>query len=114
MTHRGSRARIAANDDIHRVFAVSQVRLDKSGHVADVWWSEVDSKTNADVGAPTIVTVAEVVTAIHSGHQVVARFPTDHAHAPDRRFVLQGHPEGHETIRLESPAGQGGGMPRLH
>jgi hypothetical protein len=100
MTSRGTHARIATND-IPRVFAVSQVRLDKSGHIADVWWAEVNPKTNAGVGESVIAPVADVVAALHAGHRVVACFSADNDRAPDRRFVLLEHSDGHETITLE-------------
>ena len=103
MTVQGVHARIAVKD-INRVFAVTQVRLDSSGHIRDLWWTEVNAKTNLDVGAPVAATVAEAAAAIHAGDQVIARFSTGEDHVPSRLFVLLNHGDGLETIALERPA----------
>jgi hypothetical protein len=106
MTFQGPHRRLAAND-IHRVFAVTQVRLDSVGHIRDLWWAEVNAKTNVEVGASASATVAEAVAAIHAGDVVVARFPTDKHLLPGRRFVLLEHGDGIETIALEGLASTG-------
>jgi len=106
MTYQGIRATLVPGE-IARVFEVSQVRLDRTGHVADVWWSEVNSKSDLDVGAPVAAPVSEVVTALHDGHRVIARFASADRHVLDREFVAVEHPDGHESVTLAGPPSPG-------
>jgi hypothetical protein len=74
MTANGTHERIQSKE-IVRVFAISGIRLDGTGQVADVLWAEVDEKSNLDVGGPMRAAASEAITAIHAGHQVLAVFP---------------------------------------
>lgn len=86
-----------------KVFAVSKVRLDADGRVTAVHWGEVDTRANDWAGPETTVPVAEVVRALHDGHQVYALFPSEHGHLPERRFMAVDYDNGWETIALEGP-----------
>ena len=100
--YQGARAQPDAKQ-IRRVFAVSKLRLDEHGGVAEVLWAEVNAKSNLGVGAAVRATVSEVVDAIHAGHDVIALFETKHATQPERSFVLVDQSDGHETIALDGP-----------
>jgi hypothetical protein len=57
-----------------RVFEVSKVRLTPNGHVSDVLWTEVSSKSDQAIAGRVVSPVADVVDAVHDGAQVVAVF----------------------------------------
>ena len=100
MTAKGTHERIQATER-NRVFAVSAVRLDAAEHVVEVLWAEVDEKSNLGVSTAVRATASEVITAIHSGQQVLAVFPKTRGHRPDRSFVILEHKDGSETLALE-------------
>jgi hypothetical protein len=99
MTYQGARA-AAAEGEVKRVFAISKVRFDNTGHVTDVLWAEVNAKSNLDVSTPVAVPVADVVDAIHDGARVVAVFPARLGHLPEHAFEVVEHAHGSETIGL--------------
>lgn len=103
MTYQGARAR-AADSEIRKVFVVSKIRLDPSGHVTDVLWSEVNAKSNLDVGNEVVAPVADVVDAIHDGARVAAVFPVQQGHGPEHLFEVIERADGSETIALAKPA----------
>jgi hypothetical protein len=84
-----------------KVFAVSKVGLDKDGRVIRVYWGEVDTHRNDWAEPEGVAPVADVVRAIHDGHQVFALFPSTHGHLPDRRFIVVDYDNGWETVALE-------------
>jgi hypothetical protein len=102
MTAKGTHERIQSKE-IVRVFAVSGIRLDGKGQVADVLWAEVNEKSNLEVGGAMRAAASEVITAIHAGQQVLAVFPRTHGDRPDRSFVVREHADGQETLALEGP-----------
>ena len=102
MTAKGTHERIQSKE-IARVFAVSGVRLDGTGQVADVLWAEVNEKSNLEVSGAMRAAASEVITAIHAGQQVLAVFPKTHGDRPDRSFVVREHADGRETLALEGP-----------
>ena len=104
MTYQGARARPMESEE-RRVFAVSKIKLDASGHVSKVLWGEVNPKSNLDVGAQVIAPVADVIDAIHDGAQVLAVFPASLVHLLEQRFDVIEHEGGTETIALSPSAG---------
>lgn len=100
MTYEGARAR-PADSEINRVFVVSKIRFDAHENATAVLWSEVNSRSNLDVGAEVVVPVADVVDAIHDGAEVLAVFGIPFAHLPPHRIVALEHPDGSETIALQ-------------
>jgi hypothetical protein len=100
--YQGARAQTAAKET-RRVFAISKVRLDRHGRIAEVLWAEVNAKSNLSVSAAVQAPVSEVVDAIHAGHDVVALFPTMQAPQPERPFVIVDHDDGVETIAFDGP-----------
>ena len=102
MTYQGARARPPESETGH-FFAVSKVRLDSVGHVTNVLWSEVDTKSNRDLGSAELVSVADVVDAIHAGAQVAAVFAGWPPHMPEHLFEIIAHLNGGETIALAKP-----------
>jgi hypothetical protein len=46
---------------------VPKIRMDAAGWIAHVLWSEVDSKSNLDVGDHVVAPVSDVVDAIRGG-----------------------------------------------
>lgn len=81
-------------------FLVSKVRLDDAGFATHVMWSEIDSRTNLDVGNPVVVPVADVIDALRDGAQVNATFLPPHTHLPDQTLEVVGRSDGSETIAL--------------
>ena len=104
MTYQGARARPRESETGH-FFAVSKVRLDSFGHVTHVLWNEVDARSNSDLSAAILVTVADVVDAIHDGAQVAAVCQDWLPHIPKRAFEIIAHLNGGETIALARPTG---------
>ena len=102
MTAKGTHERIQSKE-IARVFAVSGIRLDGTGQVADVLWAEVNEKSNLGVGGAMRASASEVIAAIHAGQQVLAVFPKTQGDRPDRSFVVREHADGRETLALEGP-----------
>lgn len=102
MTAKGTHERIQSKE-IARVFAVSGIRLDGKGQVAQVLWDEVSEKSNLAVSGAVRAPASEVITAIHAGHRVLAVFPKTHGDRPDRSFVVREHADGRETLALEGP-----------
>ena len=100
MTAKGTHERIQSKE-IARVFAVSGIRLDGAGQVADVLWAEVNEKSNHEVSGAMRAAASEVITAIHAGQQVLAVFPKTHGDRPYRSFVVREHADGRETLALE-------------
>ncbi len=100
MTAEGTHERIQAKE-VSRVFAVSAVRLDAARHAVEVLWAEVDKKSNLGVSTAVRAPASEVITAIHTGHQILAVFPKTRGHRPDRAFVVLELKDGSETLALE-------------
>jgi hypothetical protein len=110
--YQGARAQADA-PLIRRVFAVSKLRLDSNGAVAEVLWAEANAKSNLGVGAPVRAPVSEVVDAIHAGHEVIALFEATQATEPERPFVIVDHSDGHETIIFDGPDVPGRGLQNI-
>jgi hypothetical protein len=104
MTYQGARARPRDSETGH-FFAVSKVRLDSFGHVTHVLWNEVDPKSNSDLSSAALVSVADVVDAIHAGAQVAAVFHGWLPHIPEQMFEIIAHIKGGETVALARPSG---------
>jgi hypothetical protein len=85
------------------VFAVSKVRLDAAGWVAEVMWGVVDTKSNRWVSAEQRAPVGDVAGAIRNGDRVVALFPTPRGHVPGPVFAIVERDTGQQAIALESP-----------
>ncbi len=103
MTYQGARAASPGSED-GRVFVISRLRLDESGHVTDVLWTSVNPKSNLDEGPAVAARVGEVVDAIHDGARVEALFATQAQPSPDRCFEVLEHDDGLETVTLPDPA----------
>lgn len=107
MSYQGARARTEASE-AGRVFAVSKVRLDHRGEVSQVLWHEVNGRSDTQAGLAVEAPAADVVTALHAGAQVEARFrEAGHARQPERRFRVVAHADGHETLALVDAATPG-------
>jgi hypothetical protein len=103
MTYHGTRAQPNIKQG-GRSFAISKVRLDSDGRVTRVLWSEVSAASNLDVGAQVPAQLADVLDALHAGHEVVARFASRHPHAPDRALEVVEHADGRESLALAGPS----------
>ena len=106
MTYQGERARLMTSES-RRIFAVSKVRIGADGRVTDVLWTEVDGKSDQDVGAHVVAPVADVVDAMHDGAQVLARFSTPTGQLPRRPFVIVAHEDGKEWIAFDDSPSPG-------
>ena len=104
MTYQGARARSRDSETGH-FFAVSKVRLDSFGQVTHVLWNEVNTKSNSDLSSAALVSVADVVDAIHAGAQVAAVFQGWLPHVPEHLFEIIAHRNGGETIALARSTG---------
>jgi len=104
MTYQGARSRLALHET-KRFFSVSKIRLDDDGYATHVLWSEVDSKSNQDVGPPVVVPVADVVDALRDGAQVGVVFLPPHTHMPDQTLEVVARSDGRETIALAKRPG---------
>ncbi len=104
MTYQGARARTGDTEAGH-FFAVSKVQLDNYGHVTQVLWSEIDTKSNRDLNSASMVPVADVVDAIHAGAMVTAVFQPGLTHNAEHLFEVIAHLTGGETIDLVRPSG---------
>ena len=82
-------------------FAITQVRLDNDGRIADVWWSPVDAESHLSGESSTRVPVSAVVRAIRAGTSVISRAPGSGGEAGDRCYVVTELAGGHPTIVLE-------------
>jgi hypothetical protein len=107
MPYQGARAHPDATEG-GRIYAVSKVRLDSDGQVTRVLWSEVSAASNLDVGAQVPAQLAEVLDALHAGHDVVARFASQHPHVPQRALRVVEHADGRESLALAGPSVSGG------
>ena len=99
MTYQGARSRLVDNET-KRFFSVSKIRLDDAGWITQVLGSEVDSKSNLDVGEHVVVPVGDVVDAILDGAQVRALFSPTHRHLPDQTFEVIHRADGSHAISL--------------
>lgn len=104
MTYQGARAR-PLDDETNRFFSVSKIRLDSAGWATHVLWSEVNPKTNGDVGDPVIVPVIDVVDAIRDGAHVVAIYMQPNANLPEIGFEVIERWDGSNTIDLVKRSG---------
>lgn len=104
MTYQGARSR-PAESETKRFFSVSKIRLDSAGWATHVLWSEVDSKSNLDVGDHFVVSVNDVVDAIRDGAQVRAVFLPPHTPLPDQTFEVVVRSDGSATITLSKRTG---------
>ncbi len=108
MTYQGARSR-PAESETKRPFSVSKVRLDDAGWVAHVLWSEVDSKSNLDVGDRVVEwigdeamsPVADAVAALKAGDQVFALFASAKGLTPGQQFTFVDDGDGRQTIVLQ-------------
>lgn len=99
MTYQGARAR-PLQIEMTKFYSVSKIRLNASGWPTHVLWSEINPKSNGNVGAPVVVPVADVVDAIHGGAHVAAVFLPPHAQLPDCVFEVIERWDGSTTIDL--------------
>ena len=104
MTYQGARSRPVVSETT-RFFSVSKIRLDDAGFATHVRWSEVDSKSNLDVGDPVVVPVGDVIDALRDGAQVHVTFLPPHTHLPDQSLEVVGRSDGSETIALAKRPG---------
>ena len=84
---------------------MSKIRVDDAGWITQVLWSEVDSKSNLNVGEHVVVPVDDVVDAILDGAQVRAVFLPTHKHLPDQTFEVIGRSDGSHAISLAKRPG---------
>lgn len=104
MTYQGARSR-PAQGETKRFFSVSRIRLDDAGFATHVLWSEVDSKSNLDVGNHVVVPVGDVIDALRDGAQVKVAFLPPHTHLPDQALEVVGRSDGSETVALTTRSG---------
>lgn len=104
MTYQGARSR-PAESETKRFFSVSKIRFDDAGWVSHVLWSEVDSKSNLDVGDHFVVSVNDVVDAIRDGARVRAIFLPPHTPLPDQTFEVIVRSDGSTTTALSKRPG---------
>ena len=104
MTYQGARSR-PAQSETKRFFSVSKIRLDDAGFATHVLWSEVDSKSNLDVGDPLVVPVGDVIDALRDGAQVRVSLLPPHTHLPDQTLEVVGRSDGSETVALTKRPG---------
>jgi len=106
MTYQGARSQ-PVDSEKNRFFSVSKIHLNTAGWATHVLWSEVNAKTNQDMGEPVVVPVADVVDAIHDGAHVAALLLPPHTHLPERVFEVIAHSDGSETINLKMQTADG-------
>ncbi|MES2581716.1 MAG: hypothetical protein V4627_03275 [Pseudomonadota bacterium] len=99
MTYQGARSR-PAESETKRFFSVSKIRLDDQGFATHVLWSEVDSRSNLDVGDQVVVPVGEVVDALRDGAQVRVVFAPPHPPLPHQTLEVIGRADGSDTVAL--------------
>ncbi len=99
MTYQGARSQ-PAESETNRFFSVSKIRLDDEGFATHVLWSEVDSRSNLDVGNHVVVPVGEVIDALRDGAQVCVTFLPPHTPLPDQTLEVVGRSDGSETVAL--------------
>jgi len=104
MTYQGARAQPVL-DETRKVFELSAAHWDALDHISHVRWVEVHAESNLDVGAPSVVPVADVIDALHDGARVMAVFSAASGLPRGLQFEVVEHPDGHETIALASHAG---------
>ena len=104
MTYQGARARPIDSEE-KRFFSVSKIHLNAAGLATHVLWSEVNRKSNNDVGTPVVVPVADVIDAIHDGAHVAAILLPPHTHSPEHAFEVITLWNGEETIDLAERLG---------
>ena len=86
--------------------AVSKIRLDCDGNVANVYWSAVDRGSNEQLSPETLAPIREVVEAIQAGDDVVALFlPDVAARLQCRRFELVQRGNGSKSVGPKRPFG---------
>jgi len=86
-------------------FSVSKIRLDAAGFATHVLWTEVDSRSNLDVGNAVVVPVGDVIDALRDGAQVHATLSPPQTHLPDQTLEVVGRSDGSETIALAKRPG---------
>ena len=104
MTYQGARSRLALHET-KRFFSVSKIRLDDKGFATHVLWSEVDSRSNLDVGNPVVVLVGDVVDTLRDGAQVRVTLLPQHSHLPSQTLEVVGCADGSHTIALTKRPG---------
>lgn len=110
MTYQGARSRPAVSET-KRFFSVSKIRLDDAGFATHVLWSEIDSRTNLDVGNAVVVLVGDVIDALRDGAQVHVTFSPPHTHLPDQTLEVVGRSDGGQTIALAKRPGFAPALP---
>ncbi len=104
MTYQGARSR-PAQSETNRFFSVSKIRLDTQGFATHVLWSEVDSKSNLDVGDHVVVPVRDVVDALRDGAQVRVVFAPPHSPLTHQTLEVVGRADGSDTVALTKRPG---------
>ena len=107
MTYQGARSR-PLESETKRFFSVSKIRLDADGFATHVLWSEVDSRTNLDVGERVMVPIGDVVDALRDGAQVRVVFAPAHTPLPDQTLEVIGRADGSDTVALAKRPGLAG------
>lgn len=89
-----------AESETKRFFSVSKIRLDAQGFATHVLWSEVDPRSNQDVGDSTVVPVGDVVDALRDGAQVRVVLSPPHTPRPDQTLEVISRADGGPTVAL--------------
>lgn len=104
MTYQGARARPFATEQ-RRVFAVTAAHWDAQDQLTHVRWVEVVAASNLDAGPAAVVTLDELIDALHAGAQVRVVYPEALGLPVGLTLAAVEHPDGHETVALASPQG---------
>jgi hypothetical protein len=104
MTYQGARSR-PLESETNRFFSVSKIRLDAKGFATHVLWSEIDSRSNLDVGDDTVVPISDVVDALRDGAQVRVVLVPPHNQLPDQTLEVIGRADGRQTVALTKRPG---------
>ena len=99
MTYKGVRSR-PAESETKRYFSVSKIRLDDEGFATHVMWSEMDSRSNLDVGEPLVVPAGDVVDALHDGAQVRVVLASSYTALPHQTLEVVSRADGRPTLAL--------------
>lgn len=86
---------------------MSQIRLDEAGFATHALWSEVDSKSNFDVGDRVVVPIGDVIDALRDGAQVSVALLLPYTHLPPQTLEVVDRADGSETVALTKRSGLG-------
>lgn len=107
MTYQGARSR-PLESETNRFFSVSKIRLDAKGFATHVLWSEIDSRSNLDVGEHAVVPISDVIDALRDGAQVHVVLMPPHNQLPDQTLEVVGCADGSDTVALAKRPGLSG------